>query len=252
VRGIRVWARLLGLSGAVIEGVEVDGAGEGVEVVIAVRPRWRQRDRCGICGRRCGRFDNGGGRRRWRALDFGTTFCWLQADAPRVRCPRHGVIVARVPWARHDSRFTRSFEDQAAWLAVNCSKKAVGELLRCFWRSVGTILERVGGEARRKVDLLAGLRSIGIDEISYRRGQRYLTVVVDHLSGRLVWAAAGRDRQTVLDFFDALGEERCKQLESVSCDMAGWIASAVAERCPNAERCVDPFHVVQLATVVPP
>jgi transposase len=72
--------------------------------------------------------------------------------------------------------------------------------------------------------------------------------VVDHHTGRLVWAAAGRDSKTVLAFFDALGEERCKQIELVSCDMATWIAGPVAERCPDAVRCVDPFHVVQLAT----
>ncbi len=100
----------------------------------------------------------------------------------------------------------------------------------------------------REVDLLAGLRRIGIDEISHRTGQRYLTVVVCHDTGRLVWAAPGRDRRTVEAFLDALGEERCKQIELVSCDMASWIAGPIAERLPDAVRCVDPFHVVALAT----
>ena len=153
-----------------------------------------------------------------------------------------------VPWARHDSRLTRSFEDQVARLAVNTSKTAVAELMRVAWRTVGGILERVATEARREVDLLNGLRRIGIDEISHRKGQRYLTVVVDHHSGRLVWAAPGRDRKTVLAFFDALGEERCKQIELVSADMAAWISGPIAERLPDAVRCVDPFHVVMLAT----
>jgi transposase len=63
-----------------------------------------------------------------------------------------------------------------------------------------------------------------------------------------VWAAPGRDRGTVEKFLDALGKERCAQIELVPCDMAESIASAVAERCPNATRCVDPFHVTQLAT----
>jgi len=171
-----------------------------------------------------------------------------KADAPRVSCRWHGVVVCAVPWARHDSRFTRAFEDQVCWLACNCSKTAVAALMRVAWRSVGSILERVADEARRQVDLLDGLKRIGIDEISHRKGQRYLTVVVDHHTGRLVWAASGRDRKTVLAFFDALGEERCKQVELVSCDMASWIAGPVAERCPGAVRCVDPFHVVQLAT----
>ncbi len=245
MRGIRVWARLLGLQRAVVEDVT---AGNEGEVIVAVRPGWRERDRCGFCRRRCGRYDAGEGRRRWRALDLGTTFCFLEADAPRVNCRRHGVVVAAVPWARHGSRFTPSFEDQVCWLACNCSKTAVSLLMRVAWRSVGSILERVAGEARCRVDLLDGLKRIGIDEISHRKGQRYLTVVVDHHSGRLVWAAPGRDRQTVLAFFDALGEERCKQLELVSCDMAAWIGGPVAERCPQAVRCVDPFHVVQLAT----
>ncbi len=100
-----------------------------------------------------------------------------------MRCRHHGVVVCAVPWARHGARFTRAFEDQVAWLAVNTSKTVVAELMRVAWRSVGTILERVAGEAARHVDLLDGLRRIGIDEISPRKGQRYLTVVVDHHTG---------------------------------------------------------------------
>ena len=245
MRGIRVWARLLGLQRAVLEDVRIGIEGE---VIVSVRPGWRERDRCGECRRRCPGYDLGEGRRRWRSLDLGTTFAFLEADAPRVTCRRHGVVVCSVPWARHDSRFTRAFEDQVCWLAVNTSKTAVAELMRVAWRSVGAILERVAAEATREVDLLDGLRRIGIDEISHHNGQRYLTVVVDHHTGRLVWAAAGRDRRTVLAFSDALGEERCKQIELVSADMASWISGPINERCPDAVRCVDPFHVVMLAT----
>jgi len=245
VRGTRVWAGLLGLKAAVVEDVY---CGDQGEVVVAVRPRWRERDRCGVCRRRCPGFDLGEGRRRWRALDLGSTFAFVEAQAPRVACRDHGVVVCAVPWARHRSRFTRVFEDQTAWLAVHCSKSAVAALMRVAWRTVGGICERVAADAQREVDLLAGLRRIGIDEISHRVGQRYLTVVVDHDSGRLVWAAAGRDRKTVEAFLDELGEERCKQLELVSCDMAAWIAGPVAERLPDAVRCVDPFHVIALAT----
>jgi transposase len=245
VRGIRVWARLLGLRRAVVEDVSV---GEEGEVVVAARPNWRERDRCGVCRRRSPGFDLGEGRRRWRALDLGTTFAFVEAEAPRVTCRRHGVVVCAVPWARHGSRFTRAFEDQAAWLAVNTSKTAVAALMRIAWRTVGGICERVAAEARRDVDLLDGLRRIGIDEISHRKGHRYLTVVVCHDTGRLVWAAAGRDRATVERFLDALGPERRERIELVSCDMASWIAGPLADRLPDAERCVDPFHVVQLAT----
>ena len=245
MRGIRVWARLLGLARVVIEDVQVGSEGE---LVVAARPNWRERDRCGVCRRRSPGFDLGDGRRRWRALDLGMTLAFVEADAPRVTCRRHGVVVCAVPWARHNARFTRAFEEQTAWLAVNTSTTAVAELMRVAWRTVGGICERVCVEAEREIDLLAGLKRIGIDEISHRKGQRYLTVVVDHDSGRLVWAAAGRDRQTVEAFLDALGDQRCAQITLVSADMATWVAGPIAERCPQAELCLDPFHVVMLAT----
>jgi transposase len=245
VRRRRVWARLLGIERAVVENVEIDPDGA---LVVSVRPKARELDRCGVCRRRCAGFDLGEGRRRWRTLDIGTTLCFLQADAPRVSCRRHGVVVCAVPWARHGSRFTRSFEDQTAWLAVNCSQTAVAALQRIAWRTVGGICARVAAEAQAGRDLLAGLRRIGIDEISHRKGQRYLTVVVDHDPGRLVWAAPGQDRKTMQQFFDELGIERCAQLELISCDMASWITLTISERCPNAEVCLDPFHVVKLAT----
>ncbi len=239
-----VWKMLLGIELAVVEDVRV----ELETIVVSVRPRSREKHRCGVCGRRCPREDRGEGRRRWRALDLGTTFAYVEADAPRVHCKAHRVVVAQVPWARHDSRFTVAFEDQCCWLAVNTSKKAVAELMRVTWRTVGSICKRVADEATGERDLFAGLKRIGIDDFSYRRGHRYLTVVVDHDTGLLVWAAPGRDRKTVEKFLDLIGKDRCEQIELVSCDMAESIALAVEERCPNAIRCVDPFHVIKLAT----
>jgi len=140
------------------------------------------------------------------------------------------VVVAAVPWARHDSNFRRSFADQVAWLAVNSCKSAVSEPMRIAWRAVGWICARVLAEASAKQDLFAELRRLGFDEISVRKGQRYLTVVVDQDSGRLVWAHPGRDRQTVEKFLELLGSKRCEQITLVSCDMAGWISGPISER----------------------
>ena len=84
---------------------------------------------------------------------------------------------------------------------------------------------------------------------SHRKGQRYLTVVVDHDTGRLVWAAAGprpQDRRARSSTRSA--KRAANRSNLVSCDMAGWIAGPVADRLPDAVRCVDPFHVVMLAT----
>ena len=246
MRQNRVWGQLLGLQQAVVEDVDLDEA-SGV-VVVSVRVAKRARNRCGICRRRCRRYDAGRGRRRWRALDAGATQVLIEADAPRVRCREHGVVVADVPWARHDAGHTYAFDDQVAWLAVHCSKSAVAQLMRVAWRSVGSIIERVGEDAMAGVDRFAGLRRIGIDEVSYKRGHKYLTVVVDHDTKRLIWAAPGRDKATLGTFFDLLGPERCSAITHVSADGANWIATVVADRCPGAVRCADPFHVVSWAT----
>ena len=242
--GVRAWARLLALEKTVVEAVEEqDGA-----IVISVRPVWSQCDRCPHCRRRCPGYDLGEGRRRWRALDLGTTLCFLEAWAPRVLCKQHGVVVAAVPWARHDAGFTRSFDDTAAWLAVNTSKAAICQLLRIAWRTVGRICERVSAEAKAGRDLFANLTELGFDEISIRKGQKYLTVVVDHHTGRLVWAAFGRDRNTIEKFLDLLGEARCKEIRLVSCDDADWITRPISERCRQAVICLDPWHIVKAAT----
>ncbi len=246
MRNGRVWAGLLGVERSTVERVEFD-VEEGL-LVAHVRPARGERGRCGVCRRRCPGYDRGQGRRRWRALDLGTVRAVLEADAPRVRCPEHGPTVAAVPWARHGAGHTYGFDDTVAWLAVQCSKTAVCELLRIAWRTVGAIVARVWADAERRHDRFDGLRRIGIDEISYKRGHRYLTVVVDHNSGRLVWAAPGRDKATLRRFFDALGDARSAQISQVSADAADWIADVVAERCPNAVRCADPFHVVKWAT----
>ena len=105
-----------------------------------------------------------------------------------------------------------------------------------------------GAEISTGIDRLAGLRRIGIDEISHKRGHRYLTVVVDHDTGRLVWAAPGHDEATLERLFDLLGQARSAQLTLISADAAGWIAGVLARRCPAAALCLDPFHVVRWAT----
>jgi transposase len=246
VQNATLWRALLGVEKTVVEVVEFD---DDEQLLVAhVRPRKRTRNRCGRCQKRSPAYDRGEGRRRWRALDFGTVQVVLEADAPRVRCREHGPTVAAVPWARHAAGHTTVFDEQVAWLATQCSKTAVTELMRIAWRTVGAIITRVWADVEALHDRFAGLRRIGIDEISYKRGHRYLTVVVDHDSGRLVWAAPGRDKATLSAFFDALGPKRSAQITHVSADGADWISDVVAERCPKAVRCADPFHIVRWAT----
>jgi transposase len=141
-----------------------------------------------------------------------------------------------------------AFDDQVAWLATHTSKTAVVELMRIAWRTVGAIAARVVTDARAVRDPFDGLTRIGIDEISFRRGHKYLMVVVDHDTGRLVWAAEGHDRKTLQQFFDLLGPERCAKIRLVTADAAEWIAACALDACVNATLCLDPFHVIRWAT----
>jgi transposase len=246
VRNARLWAGLLGVEKTAVERVDFDQ--EAGVVVASVRPGRGQRDRCGLCRRRSPGYDRGEGRRRWRTLDLGMVRAFVEADAPRVCCPVHGVVVAAVPWARHDAGHTYGFDQTVAWLATVCSKTAVTELMRVAWRTVGAIVARVWADTQAGVDLLAGLRRIGIDEISYRKGHKYLLVVVDHDTGRLVWAGKGADQASLRRFFDLLGAARCAQLTHISSDSATWMDEVIAASCPQAIRGADPYHVVSWAT----
>ena len=121
-------------------------------------------------------------------------------------------------------------------------------LLRIAWRSVSGIVTRVVAERAGALDRLAGLRRIGIDEISYRKGQRYLLVVTCHDTGRLVRAGKDRTKETLGRFFDDLGAERAKLLTHVFADGGEFIHTVVARHGPRALLCLDAFHVVAWAT----
>jgi transposase len=233
--------RLLGIRDVSVSGVRFERAG----LVVTVRGRARRLAcaRCG-CVSRAG-YDRR--RRRWRHLDLGSTRCFLEYELRRFRCPGcERVVSEAVSWARPGARFTRDFEDVVAWLAQQAAFSVISRLLRVTWRSVAAIVRRVvAGElvGRR----LADLTRIGVDEISYRRGQRYLTLVADHRDGAVVWAGKGRGAATLAQFFDALGEAELAKVKAVSIDMSGGYQKAIREHAPEVIVCFDPFHVVALA-----
>jgi len=230
----------------VILAVEVTG-GPRWRLVVDVRPKRRRRGRCGRCGQPASWLDNGGGPRRWRHVDAGFATVELVAVARRVDCGGCGPTVAAVPWARHNSSFTRAFEDLVVHDAIVGNKQAAADRYGISWRAVNNACLRVAEEALGRVDLLEGLVAVAIDEVKYKKGHRYLTVVCDHMTGRVIWAAKGRSKDTVGEFFDALGE-RAADLQFVTADGATWITDVVAERAPEAIVCLDTFHVIGWAT----
>jgi transposase len=151
-----------------------------------------------------------------------------------------------VPWAAAGSGFTEVFEDAVAALAQRTDKTTVTRLMRVSWATVGRIIERVFARLA-PADRLDGLKRIGLDELSYRRHHEYLTIVTDHDTGRVVWAAPGKDKDTVLRFFAELGPERTAAIETITMDLSGAYKAAVAEAAPHARVVFDRFHVQRLA-----
>ena len=173
----------------------------------------------------------------------------IECELRRLRCRDCGVHLEPVPWARPDAHHTRDFEDVVAWLAQQMAKKPIAGLLRIAWDTVGQIVERVVAE-RLNDERLHGLVAIGVDEVSYRRHQRYLTSVVDHRSGAIVWCSPGRNAETLQEFFDLLGERK-HSIRAVSIDMSGGYEKAIRECIPQAEVAFDPFPASCASRSVP-
>jgi transposase len=148
---------------------------------------------------------------------------------------------------RPGARFTIAFEEHAAWLCAQMPWTKAAKLLRVTWRSLQSIAGRVVSGLRGGTDRLDGVSRIGIDEKAWRKGHRYITVVTDHDAGRIIWAAEGRNKETLTKFFDDLGEQRAQLLTHVSADGADWIHDVVREKAPQALICLDAFHVVKWA-----
>ena len=232
---------MLAIPGAWV--VSVSFTPEGAIVGVR-RRRCRPRCPCGWKGRAV--YDRS--TRRWRHLDLGAMKLFVEAEIRRLHCRRcHRVRTEDVPWARPRARHTRDFEDVVAWLAQRTDKTTVTRLLRCSWEAVAAIVTRVVIEHINDARL-DNLYRIGIDEVSYRKGHRYLTVVADHdRAGAVVWVGEGKSGATLGEFFDALGAERSQRLHAASVDLHGAYAKVTRTRAPQARVCADPFHVIKLA-----
>jgi transposase len=244
VRVTTAFNRLLALQGARVIDVLFGPAGTTVRVALR-----RRRAACSGCGQVC-RHVHDRALRRWRHLDLAGQRCFIEYELRRVRCGDCGVRVEAIPWARPKARHTRDFEDLVAFCAQQMAKTPITALLRIGWDTVGAIVERVVAD-HLDADRLARLVMIGVDEISYRRGQRYLTQVCDHHSGAIVWARPGRDAATLQAFFTELGD-RAHSIRAISIDMNGGYEKAIRAATQADERfdpevCFDPFHVAGLA-----
>jgi transposase len=241
VRVSTAFNRMLAIDGASVTAVAFTGDG----IVVSLRRRAR-RHRC-PCGRTAAGYDRS--TRRWRHLDLAASKLWLQAEIWRVDCRGCGrVRTEHVPWARPGARLSRDLEDVIAWLAQRTDKTSICRLLRVSWETVQAVVMRVVAEHLDDARL-DGVFNLGVDEISYKRGHQYLTVVADHDTGRVLHVAKGRSQAALNSFFETLGPQRCAQVRAISMDMATIWRQPCADNIPQAAICFDPFHVIRWANL---
>lgn len=243
--------KLLNVKNTVVESHYFHTDTNGVNRLrIMVRPYKRHQNDCPFCHRRnLPRYDSPSlFPKVWRGLDFGGTIVEIEAFTHRVTCPEHGVVTADVPWAYPNASFTKDFDLTVAWLAEYLSRSAVANYMRIDWQTVGNCISRslhdLEPELRKRLD---GLVNIGIDETSYRKGHKYITVIVNHDTNTVVWLGIGHGKAVLEQFYKSLTSEQRASIKVVTGDGARWITDCVNEFTPECERCVDTFHVVEWA-----
>ena len=163
-------------------------------------------------------------------------------------CPIHNVVTAAVPWADHDCWFTRDFDDTVAWLAQQMSKSALSKYLKIDWETVGRAISRVKKRLEKNKDPNArfdNLVSIAVDETSVKKGQNYITVVINNDTGKIVWIGENHGKEVFMRFLQMLTKKQREGIRYVTGDGARWIDLCAKEMLPNCTRCIDSFHVVQ-------
>ena len=201
--------------------------------------------RCGVCRQRCREVHDIRKQREWRDLSMRKLPLKLRYRPRRVECSRCGVRVEDFPWAEPWARVTTALSNAVAVLARELSWKGTAREYGLNWKSVATIVKRAvqyGLKHRKRPPVHA----IGIDEVSRRKGQVYLTVVYDLERRVLLWVGDERTEEAVRPFFTKeMGKRRCQTLQVVCMDMWAAYAKLVRDHAVNAQILFDRFHIVK-------
>jgi transposase len=213
-------------------------------VGIPIQPRANGRPLCSGCGKAGPGYDRLPERRYQFVPLWGLAVFFLYAPR-RVACPQCGVKVEQVPWAVGKSRLTTTYQWFLAFWTKRLSWQDVATVFHTSWntvyRSVTTAV--LWGIAHRSLE---GIRAIGIDEIQWQKGHRYLTLVyqIEQDSKRLLWIGAERTEQSLRGFFAMLGEQRTAALRFICSDMWKPYLKVIAQKAGQAVHVLDRFHIM--------
>ena len=212
--------------------------------LITVAPH-RNGCRCPECGRRGTIIRVMSEPRWWRDIPVCGWTVWLQHCPREIWCPTHGRVVEEIPWAGRFARVTYRFEYAMLKYCQMMTQKAAAQLLHVPRSTLSDLLHRTITRIRAG-HRIRGLKTIGVDEISYAKGHKYATLVYDLDRSCVVWVGPGKGRETIDVFFnEVLSAYQKAQIKWGCCDMSEAYMNAIKAHCPNATLVLDRFHIVK-------
>jgi len=230
----------------VVEHIEMLEIESKQTIEVTMRARENGLPTCSGCGERSAGYDSSPTVRRFDFVPLWNISVVLLYAMRRVNCPTCGVKVERVPWAEGKSPLTTEYQWFLAGWARCMSWKEVSECFCVSWDHVYNSVKQavLWGLEHRCLD---GIESIGIDEVQWKSGHKYQTVVyqIDEGCKRLLWVGVDRKAKTLLRFFRFLGKERSAELKFVCSDMWQAYLKVIAKKVPQALHVLDRFHIMQ-------
>ena len=213
-------------------------------VKVFIQNSGKKAGKCSVCNKRCPGYDQV--IQKWRHLDTCQFQTILVASVPRTKCPEHGVLATRVPWAESGSRYTALFEALIIDWLKEATTKAVAQQMQLSWNAIDGIQQRAvkRGLKRRKNK---PPKRIAVDETSFQKRHEYVTVVTDHIEGVVTHVSDDRKSDSLNEYFNTLTEEEKEGIECVTMDMSKAYIKSVKQNVPEADQRIafDKFHIAQ-------
>ena len=242
-----IFNRVTNFKPFVVERTEfIEDEASQVTIEFTMRARENGLPTCSGCGRRCSGYDHQPKPRRFEFVPLWMIPVVLVYTMRRVNCPACGVKVERVPWAEGKNRLTTAYQWFLADWARRMSWKEVSGCFHASWDDVYKSVKKAVSWGLSHRDL-SGIESIGVDEVQWKKGHKYQTLVyqIDQGCKRLLWIGPDRTAKTLLRFFRVLGRDRATQLKFVCSDMWQAYLKVIAKKAPQAIHVLDRFHVMQ-------
>ncbi|MFC1862881.1 ISL3 family transposase [Thermodesulfobacteriota bacterium] len=234
--------KLLNLKGLIVNDFQFKSRDK--ELILWVKP-YKNGCLCPQCKRRCRIVRTMDKPRQWRDIPVcgWSVFFWYY---PReIICPTHGRVQEEIPWTEAYARITYRFEYIMLVYCQLMTQKAAAKILHLPKSTLSDMLHRVISRLRDG-HRIRGLKTIGIDEISYCKGHKYATIVYDIDRSCVVWAGLGKGRKSIDDFFcNNLSEYQKNKIKWATCDMSRAYIGAIEDHCPNATLVLDRFHIAK-------